>query len=461
MTIQHEPRADPRINSELYDKTSSFFKFLGLAAGILSPCDPRPKIDSRCGGPSPAPALVGHSPTMTSPHRPTPAPPSMDPITAERAAAILEGCRQALKATSAEPLDVLQYRDDLVDRYGSDVDQEILREQKELEHRFYDLCQRRMDLRGLPNKKGYITVQAEVYHVSKRMKEGIRVLCRRLREEDNVASNLVKIDSEVGDIISLLSCAVRELHQRQEFSKLRSVVDEMHLSRERCREVKSRSVIVDVRKLKEMIQLERGGYEEKVRLLQSETNALTEELLAIRTGMHKASLKNCAQKRAGRDSTLRSFIQDEAELKEDIFQLETQIQTERKAHKKVVRFVSQEHQNLENELRYCRAKYEDSLQKKEMKLAIINDERDDNLGFLVDFERRWDHDLVVEQEEEGERQRKVLRELEKEKEAERSHFAALIIQKRYKSYRRRKAKAKAVKGKKKDGKKGKKKGKKK
>lgn len=388
----------------------------------------------------------------------------MDPITAGRAAAILDGSKRSIKSIASVPVDdILAFRDDLVPANGSGDDRELLSELKELERRRYELCQRRIEVRGRSNKKEYITASDEAQHVGKRLKEGTRELCRRLKDADSVALNLESIETEANEVAALLAATSRDLHHRCAFDNLTEAVRSMVASREQKESLieKDRQLSESVARLRSLIQSEQEQFERETLRLHEETNALTEELLAIRNGTCQKTLAHRAETAARKNAILRECRQDEDDLREQIRRLRQTVEKEGRAHEGVVAFLSQKRDELASEMSTRKESFEDCLQRKEMEYAKLVDDRDESLGILIDFQRRWDKDEARKKEVEEEKEREKQRKLNEEQQAEREHFAAILIQKRAKSYLKRKAKAKSAKGKKKGGKKGKGKGKKK
>jgi len=152
---------------------------------------------------------------------PTPVPPPLPPTNsifmsfpqtnpAERAVSILHECCEKLQFLGAIAPDVLQHRDELTAFVGGEISR-IIAEQRELENRYEQLITERGALKGLSNKTKYKSVQSEIQDVSHALRNSTKSLCRNLKDNPNIAGNLVKIHRERTELIDILTSSIAEL----------------------------------------------------------------------------------------------------------------------------------------------------------------------------------------------------------------------------------------------------------
>ena len=100
----------------------------------------------------------------------------------------------------------MQHRDELSKFVGDEISR-IVVEQRQLEARYEQLITERGELKGLANKAKYKEVQNEIAEVSRQLREATKQLCRNLKDNPNIQSNLLKIQRERTELIE-----VRLLH---------------------------------------------------------------------------------------------------------------------------------------------------------------------------------------------------------------------------------------------------------
>ena len=89
----------------------------------------------------------------------------------------------------------------------------------------------------MSNKTKYIAVQSEIQDVSHKLRESTKSLCRNLKDNPNIAGNLVKIHRERTELIDILTSTIAELQEQGGYDTLTSRVNEDKLSQEQQKEI--------------------------------------------------------------------------------------------------------------------------------------------------------------------------------------------------------------------------------
>ena len=112
----------------------------------------------------------------------------LNPIEAERIAAIIEDTTEKLNFLDSVTPDVLQHRDELSKFIGDEI-KKTMSEQRMLEAQYKRLIEERSSMKGGSSKTRYKQIQEEIQDVSRALKESTTNLVRNLKENPNVSGN--------------------------------------------------------------------------------------------------------------------------------------------------------------------------------------------------------------------------------------------------------------------------------
>eukprot|EP00002_Diphylleia_rotans_P018512 TRINITY_DN3582_c0_g1_i4.p1 TRINITY_DN3582_c0_g1~~TRINITY_DN3582_c0_g1_i4.p1 ORF type:complete len:190 (+),score=52.81 TRINITY_DN3582_c0_g1_i4:83-652(+) len=131
-------------------------------------------------------------------------------IEAQRISAVLEEAVERLSVLQTITPDLLAHRDELAQTVGDEISR-IIEDQRSLERRYEQLIAQRSQLKSLSNKSKYKENQAQIEEIARELRQSTKVLCRNLKENPNIAENLMKIQSERSSLQNLFSKTMREL----------------------------------------------------------------------------------------------------------------------------------------------------------------------------------------------------------------------------------------------------------
>lgn len=134
----------------------------------------------------------------------------LTPVEAAQAQALIRAATEKLSLASVITVDADEQAAELSRSVGDEISRVIL-EQKQLEQRFEALISQRGLLKAMPNKTKYKENQKELHDVAEQLRNSTKVLCRNLKENPNVAGNMLKIQTERMQLQTLLSTAIVEL----------------------------------------------------------------------------------------------------------------------------------------------------------------------------------------------------------------------------------------------------------
>jgi hypothetical protein len=111
---------------------------------------------------------------------------------------------------------VITQRDELSNILGDTV-AHIIEQQKKCEEQYEKLVKRRSELKSLSNKTRYKKNQEKIQAKARELQELTCDLCKRLRESPNVSENLLKIQNERSNLITMFESFRTELLGKRSF----------------------------------------------------------------------------------------------------------------------------------------------------------------------------------------------------------------------------------------------------
>eukprot|EP00959_Pyramimonas_sp_CCMP1952_P167463 3500117-Pyramimonas_sp.AAC.4 len=132
------------------------------------------------------------------------------PVEAAQVQAILRNALEKLSLASVITVDADEQAAELSRSVGDEISR-VIHEQRQLEQRFEVLISQRGVLKAMPNKTKYKENQKELHEVANQLRLSTKLLCRNLKENPNVAGNMLKIQTERMQLQTLLSTCVVEL----------------------------------------------------------------------------------------------------------------------------------------------------------------------------------------------------------------------------------------------------------
>lgn len=380
-----------------------------------------------------------------------------------RACGVLEEAVEKLGFLGSITPDILQHREELSQIVGEEISR-IIQDQRGLEARYEKLIAQRTVLKGLANKSKFKENQREIQEVSRQLRESTKSLCRNLKENPNLAGNLMKIQQEREALLELLGQTLIELKKHGTFDSLLAFVAEGKSTQEKAHEIlkKEREAVDEVKRLGAELAREKMEHQKEVTEHKATILQLKEQILAVKSKTQIDIRYARNEAKAKRSSTSRMYHQLLEEQRDVIKDLQGKCTTETKVHDESVRFLKDRCEQLQAELAQWTAKYQQDTQAKQQQLEALQQQKSTNSQRLEVYQKRWQEEMATIKKKEEERQRLLELEALRKEELKSQSIAARIIQVAYRAYMARKEEKRKAAEAEKKGKKGggKKKGKK-
>jgi len=322
-------------------------------------------------------------------------------IASSRVASILTESISKLHFLGAIAPDVLQHRDSLTAFVGGEISR-IITEQRSLENRYEELITMRGALKGLSNKTKYKAVQTEIQDVSHSLRESTKSLCRNLKDNPNIAGNLVKIHRERTALIDILTSTIAELNAGGTITTLVARVNEDKNSQSEQKQIlaKERDTARKVMQLDEDLEAERAEHASVVTEQREEMATLKEQLMNIRTRASVDVRFQRAEANAKSASILREFRQEEATVLEKIQGLREKLEVEKTVSQESTKFLVRKQEVLRGKLGEWEEKYETDLSDLTVRYNKLLSTRDANFAKLTHLRERRAGETAKEQAKE-------------------------------------------------------------
>lgn len=262
--------------------------------------------------------------------------------------------------------------------------------------RYEELITERGALKGLANKTKYKAVQVEIQDVSNSLRESTKSLCRNLKDNPNIAGNLVKIHRERTELADVLTSTIAELAAGSGASTLaqRVTSDAAAMSAQKNVLAQERATALRVAQLDADLRSERAAHASEVAGQRREMAGLKEQLMGIRTRASVDVRFQRAEANAKSASVLREFRQREAGLDRSIQELRAKQKVEATVSKESARFLAKRQKGLREELGRWEERYDKDLAELTAKHAKLQATRDANFATLAHLRARREQELA-------------------------------------------------------------------
>ena len=361
--------------------------------------------------------------------------PILGPVEVQRAVVTLQESLEKLQFLGTITPDVMQHRDELSKFVGEEISR-TLKEQRGLETRYEELISFRASLKGLVNKTKYKELQVEIQDVSRALRESTKNLCRNLKDNPNIAGNLLKIQRESADLMDILSKTIRELREKGTFNTVINRVEQDKAQKARLAKIiqEEKETTSAVQQIEFDIRTEGSKHDKEVKQQKEKIAKLKEELLAIKykTTVDTKYLRREATSKSA--SIYRTYQQEERELENEIKELTNRHEMEVLVHEKTKDFLKKKHNMLQNEKENWEKKIESDYSKLDEEFQNLKSKRDSNFEKLEKLRKRRQKELQSELEDKAERLRIEEVERAKAEFAGRQNDACIVIQKQFRLF---------------------------
>lgn len=322
--------------------------------------------------------------------------------------------------------------DELTELMGEEISR-IINEQRSLEQRFAELVQTRSSLTGISNKEKLNRIKQDIREVAQSLRENTKNLTRVLKDNPNIQGNLIKIDRDRSQLISLIAELNEQLNSCTYVNFAYRVSEDLQnqdlLKRKRQQEI---DTVKNIKQLQEDLKREREEFQKETKETQEEIQKLKDDVLEQKTQQAiriKYEEKDAKAKEA---SESRAHELDEREQDDLIKSLQERKETEVLVHQKIKEFFARKEEHLKREEQNWGQRLRDEIAEMDHQITDINDkviapthERISKLEELIQADTQ-----EKKEREEKARQLEEQRRLEAE-EMERKRIAIKIIVREY------------------------------
>lgn len=325
---------------------------------------------------------------------------TVSPLEAARVRAVLEDALQKLSFLSIVTPDVLGHRDEMAALVGDEISQTI-KSQREMEAQYDALVQQAASLKGHTNKAKLREVQAQLRAVSIQMRDGMRGLCRSLKENPDVADNLAKLAEERDAVYHTLETAYHEL-QDGHFHSLAEHVRAATEGRERVSAVaqKEEATTRDVARLTATLKEEEDKHTVELETKRADITTLKEKLRKLKqdtTATIRYARKEITSKT---DSNSRLYSSEEQVIADAVAAMRARIADEAAAHEASIDLLRREQEELTRAAEAWKARHAAEVATMAGELKVLAARRDAARVELVALQLRYERDLQTMTEKE-------------------------------------------------------------
>eukprot|EP00741_Cyanophora_paradoxa_P017525 tig00020996_g16929.t1 len=280
-------------------------------------------------------------------------------VEALRIEAVLAEMNEKLGLLALLTPNAIKQREEMSQRAGDDISR-MITDQRELESRFETLIANRATLKGMANKARYRENLEEIKETARQLRQNTKTLVRSLKDNPNVADNILKIQNECNFVQNLINRTVQELREQCRFSSLPSVVEEEQGKQSLLQEVMTREkeASAAVKNLQQELESEKKEHEKEIQDRSRTIAKLKEQVKALR-GTTDIEIRYATKEAKAHSTTaVRTYNKVEGDLDAERRKLQTQLKIEERVNKETEEFLKRRHKSLQDEVERWDAKYE-------------------------------------------------------------------------------------------------------
>mmetsp|Transcript_32387 Transcript_32387/g.44913 ORF Transcript_32387/g.44913 Transcript_32387/m.44913 type:complete len:397 (-) Transcript_32387:69-1259(-) len=383
----------------------------------------------------------------------------LTPVEAAQVQALLRSALEKLSLSSVITVDVDEQAAELSRSVGDEISN-VIQEQRQLEQRFEVLISQRGILRAMPNKTKYKENQKELHDVANQLRTSMKVLCRNLKENPNVAGNMLKVQTERMQLSTLLSTCVVELEDCWYDTLTKTVEDEEARERQVAQTIeRERAATQAVKQLKVQLKEEKHAHDDDVMAKKELLSTLKDELKDVKATTSTTFKYQEKEFSAGSQCGRRVQSNHIQALEDEIERLRNLIDIEKQVHAASAEFLKKKQKSMQEEGLAWSAKLDSDVKTKEHEMATLVAEHNRDLMKLKEVKAKYQQAFADREVRLDEDRKKQEAESAQAVDAVRRGNAASMIQALWRGHKVRAAMnpSKAKGGKKGGGKKGKKK----
>ncbi|KAG2444620.1 hypothetical protein HXX76_001364 [Chlamydomonas incerta] len=318
---------------------------------------------------------------------------------------------------------------ELTQSVGEEISR-MITEQKKLESRFEELVALQHVLRHQPNKTKLMENQNELQKVAEALRQSTKQLCRNLKDNPNVAENMLKVASERQALQLLLSNCLNEI---EVFGKVQPLVESVmaqQASEQAMKETieREKNTTAAVRQLRNDLREEKLDHEEKMKEKKKGLSTLKEQLKALKMDTAVSTRYLSKDLTAGNEHERRLQRTQLEDLLKDLGLVQQQIDIEKAVHATQAEFLRQIAAKMADDSSNWASRHDGDLAAREKELEMLKQQHARDLIELKKAEEKFKMEQALKKEREmkatEERERAEFEEMRETRRAQ----AAVIIQ---------------------------------
>ena len=337
-------------------------------------------------------------------------------------------------------------KDDTTEIMGDEISR-IISEQRKLEQQYAELVKIRSSLTGISNKAKFEEVKKQIKEVANLLRENTKQLCRVLKENPNVQDNLVKIEKDRQQLVHTLQDLKTNLNSLNYHTFAFNVTEELHfqdlLYQKRQLE---KETSINAKSLAEDYKKEYQDYITETKEAQQEIQKLRDDAAQQKITQTFSLKYREKDLNAGYLSEYRNRQEAEAELLDQIKELNKNIATEKEVHARIEKFMTEAKDKILKDNDEWRSKKDQDLRNLNIMINAMSEKKDKAKQKMEAFYLEIDQEkrrLMEREKDEKEREERLKQERE---DNERKTGACEVIAREYLKYKELTVKTKAKKG---------------
>jgi hypothetical protein len=359
----------------------------------------------------------------------------MIPVEAVRFRAIIDEAIDKLEVLSVMAPEITAHKDELSQMVNDEISR-IIEEQRNLQNRYEELILQRSQLKNVSNKAKYKEIQNEIEQTATRLRFATKILCRNLKENPNVAENILKIQKEREELQKLLIQISTDLKD----GSMKTLTETLEKERRKNEEIKNtiasvKQTTVEIQKIEDEIAEQ---IEERRRDEVSQNQAidkLREDLQELRAKTVLEAKYNKKEAKAHLETTRRVHQQMDRDKEIEIAKVSKTSEVEKQVHDEAAAFLERKHEELQRLTEFWDSKHETDIEEQDRLLEGLKSKRANDLVRLTELRAKYKEvQEMVHKEKRLIEARSDAREMQRER-----NEAAIKIQTTWRAYSKRKA----------------------
>jgi hypothetical protein len=281
------------------------------------------------------------------------------PLEAICVAGAVEDCLDRLRVLQSLTPNVITQRDELSNILGDTVAR-IIEQQKKCEHEYEELVKRRSELKSLSNKTRYKKNQEKIQEKARELKMLTNDLCKRLRESPNVSENLMKIQNERSNLITIFESFRTELLTGRSFQGIAQKAGKMRARYENMTQVvlAEKEMQRQIEELNTNVQRTEQDMQQQVEHLDAQIKEQKEVLIQKQSDNDAEKAQRDDERNARMASMMKANGLATSKLTKQLVAAKRALENERRVHDESCQFFNRRRAKIAQDTQFRQEKYD-------------------------------------------------------------------------------------------------------